>query len=107
MNERENQMTSDRQHPTPAPQAEELTDSELDTVAGAGPVPYPDTGSSGDTKNVSVSGNLESSSESSDGAEAGTHKGVVSGNNQGKSYTSSGSLNVKVEGKPIIPTLRP
>ena len=100
-------MTSDRQHATPAPQVEELTDRELDTVVGAGPVPYPDTGSSGETKNVSVSGNLDSSSETSDGSEAGTQKGVVSGNNQGKSYTSSGSLNVKVEGKPIIPTLRP
>ena len=106
MNKRENQMTSNRQHATPAPQVEELTDSELDTVVGAGPVPYPDTGSSGETKNVSVSGNLDSSSETSDGSEAGTQKGLVSSNSQGKSYTSTGSFDVKFEGKNVMPVLR-
>ena len=100
-------MTSNRQHATPAPQVEELTDSELDIVVGAGPVPYPDTGSSGETKNVSVSGNLDSSSETSDGSEAGTQKGLVSSNSQGKSYTSTGSFDVKFEGKNVVLTSRP
>jgi hypothetical protein len=107
LNESANQITSNKQHATPAPQVEELTDSELDTVVGAGPVPYPDTGSSAETKNVSVSGDLDSSSESSDGSEAGTQKGVVSGNSQGKSYTSTGSFDVKFEGKHVVSTLRP
>lgn len=54
-----------------------------------------------------MSGDLDSSSESSDGSEAGTQKGVVSGNSQGKSYTSTGSFDVKFEGKHVVSTLRP
>lgn len=85
-----------------ASDAVELNETELDQVVGAGPVPYPDVGtssSSGSTKNVTIKdGN---SAESSDGNEAGTQKGVVSTSTTGPATPVKSSTNVKFEGKNV------
>ena len=81
---------------------ETLSDGDLDKVSGAGdPVPFPDIGSggaSGGTKKVKASSGA-SVSDSSSSDEAGTDKGVTSGNSMSKAIHNSGASVVLVEGE--------
>ena len=79
----------------------ELSDDDLDKVAGAGdPVPYPEISGGAtpvDTKEVTLSDSSETSSSANEG---GTSKSTVSGvNNSTSGLTTSVNLNVKVQGK--------
>lgn len=76
---------------------EALSDADLDGVVGACPVPYPDLGGDGPTEGStkSVGSNLGASTSS----EGGVTKDVVSSGAGGKGSFSSGSMDVKSEGK--------
>ena len=70
------------------------------TVTSADPVPYPDIGSGDGAKGVKKVDIKDSSSSTSTG-DSGTTKGVVSSKSKGSSFVSPGSIDVKVEGKPV------
>lgn len=76
------------------PEVHELSDADLDSVSGAGPLPYPDVGGgSSSGKTVDAKGG------DTNGDEGGTTKDLVSSKTGGNAAYASYSTDVKVEGK--------
>lgn len=81
--------------------ARELTDAELEKVAGAGdPLPYPDV-PTGDTSSTGVKISGKPVDTSSSTGDTGTPKDTTVSTGAGKGSFNTGSFDVKVEGKPI------
>lgn len=79
------------------------------TPAGPVPIPYPNTAQSANiakgSKKVKIEGQMcafiESEYSMSNGDQAGSAGGVVSGKIMGKAVFKMGSPSVKIEGKPV------
>ncbi len=71
-------------------QAEELLDEALNQVVGAGPIAFPDVGSTSSSTKVSVKGG-DIGSSSSSGGSSGSVKNIISGTNSNSSSSVTGS----------------
>lgn len=100
-------MTSKQKSAAGKPAASELTDSDLESVSGAGPIPYPDLGGGGSASSSTISIGKDVSVGSSTGDSGGTTKGLVGPKNTGNTAFITHSADVKVEGSNVTRPLDP